>query len=260
MVFATDLDRTMIFSKKFINEENAKYSTGFQDGQTQSFMTNKSLQLLESLKRKIIIVPCTTRSREQFKRVIPFENCKYAICSNGGTILINGFKDSQWNFIMRKNMDFCEKELLDIKSDLEKQSFLSRGVDFVDKFFLFTRTNNIEKCMEFLKTRVDTEKFYFTFSTTKVYIFPTFISKKHALSYVLDKIGDNDVIVAGDSEVDFEMMKLSTIKSFIPVHDKTDINLISTEAVFLNKCGILAGEMILEQVNDILEKEEKVND
>ena len=51
-------------------------------------MTSKALRKLESLKMSsnLKVIPVTTRSVAQFKRVNPMQNCEFAITSNGGTI------------------------------------------------------------------------------------------------------------------------------------------------------------------------------
>ena len=49
-------------------------------------MTSKALRKLESLKMSsnLKVIPVTTRSVAQFKRVNPMQNCEFAITSNGG--------------------------------------------------------------------------------------------------------------------------------------------------------------------------------
>lgn len=261
MVFATDLDRTMIYSNRFLTEQNMPNIMAMNDGKGYSFMTKKASELFEQIRNKINVVPCTSRSREQFLRLPMFKNCKYAICDNGATVYINGKIDTQWNMVMRKNLDFCKEEMDNMKSLLEQQDFLDREVTYVDNFFLFTKAKDIHKCSAFIKEHINKDKFYCLISDTKVYYIPNFISKKHALGYVLDKLKDNEVMVAGDSKIDFDMMDYATVQSFIPTHNDSMINLPSQNTEMFHKLGIYAGEKILERVNKIiLEKEEKPND
>ena len=96
MVFATDLDRTMIYSRSFVTKDNMEYLAMFPDGQVSNFMTKKAYELLNELKKRMFVVPCTTRSLEQFTRLIQFRDCEYAICDNGATILHNGKINKQW--------------------------------------------------------------------------------------------------------------------------------------------------------------------
>lgn len=258
MIFATDLDRTIIYSKSFINDKNKNSVVEFEDGKIKSYMTKESKKMLDNLKQRITVIPCTTRSKEQFKRLKYFQDCKYAICSNGATIIIDGKVDAQWKFIMQENMMMCVKELREIEDALKSKDFVIDGnIRAVDCYFLFFKSDKIEKCKAYLEKNINKEKFYYSVSASKVYIFPNFISKKHALRYVLDRIEDKDIVVAGDSDVDFDMMKLATVGSFIPVHN-TPINIDNNlkNITFIYNNGLLAGEKILQNINEILEKEE----
>ena len=253
MVFVTDLDRTMIYSQSFITEENINDTIALQDGTGYSYMTSKAQELLLQLAKKITIVPCTTRSREQFLRLPFFKDCKYAICDNGASLYINGQLDPQWTAIMRKNMEFCQKEIEEFKELLSQQDFIEGEVRFVDNFYLFTKTTpeNIHKCTQFIRDHINKEKFYCLVSGIKVYFVPNFITKKHTLGYVLDRIKDNDITVAGDSQIDFGMMEYATIQSFIPIHNKKPINIPSNNVELFHNQGIYAGQNILERVNNI---------
>ena len=262
MIFATDLDRTMIYSKKFINDENKDTVIEFEDGKIKSYMTKKSKKIFDELKQKITIIPCTTRSREQFERLSYFQDCKYAICSNGANIFIDGKIDAQWKFIMQENMMMCIKELREIEDLLKNKDFVVDGnVRAVDCYFLFFKSDKMDKCKSYLNKNLDKEKFYYSTSSSKVYIFPQFVSKKHALRYLTDKIGDKDIIVAGDSDVDFAMMELATVGSFIPVHNTpVDINKDLKNISLIYNNGLLAGELILQKIKDILLKKEETKD
>lgn len=260
MIFATDLDRTMIYSEKFINKENRDYVIGYQDGKVKSYMTRKAKILLDEIKEKITVIPCTTRARDQFERVPYFQNCKYAICANGAIVLKDGIEDAQWKAVMQENLLMCIKEMKTYKEDLETRSFVRKGViKIVDGYFLFFRAEDMLDCLKYLETHIDKEKFYYSISTTKVYIFPKFVSKEEALRYLIDKIGDSSVVVAGDSDVDFQMMKLATKGAFVPVYGTATIENSVKNVTLIHNSGVLAGEFILEEVKKIFDKEEKEN-
>lgn len=260
MIFATDLDRTMIFSKRFLDRNNKNLTIGFKDGKGYSYFTKKQKQMLKDLETKIIIIPCTTRSKEEFERVPFFNECSFAIYDNGASIKIGDDIDYQWQFIMQENMRMCFKDLLEKQQDLETKDFVIKEVKLVDNYFLFSKTDNIDKCRRYLEATLDKSKFYYSISSTKFYIFPNFISKKHALQYITDKIGDTDIIVAGDSDVDFQMIDLATKKSFIPLHDITKTISLPENVIIVKEKGLFSGEIILDNIYKILESEEKKND
>lgn len=262
MIFATDLDRTMIFSEKFLNDKNKDLVVGYQDGKIKSYMTCKAEKILNELKVKITVIPCTTRSREQFERIPYFQNCKYIVCANGAIILRNGQEDPQWKMVMQENLFMCIKELKEYKEQLEQKNFVTENkVSIVDGYFLFfkVKSNLKMKCQEYLETLLNKKKFYYSISGKKVYIFPSFISKENALKYLIDKIGDNSVIVAGDSELDFGMINLATKRAFIPVYEVKNFDNKMKNITFIHDSGIFSGELILEEVKNIVEKEEHVD-
>ena len=154
---------------------------------------------------------------------------------------------------MRKNMEFCQKEIEEFKELLSQQDFIEGEIRFVDNFYLFAKTTSedIHKCTKFIREYINKKKFYCLVSGLKVYFIPNFITKKHTLGYVLDKIKDNDILVAGDSQIDFGMMEYATVKSFIPVHNQKPINIPSNNVELFHNQGIYAGQSILERVNNI---------
>ena len=63
MIFATDLDNTMIFSnRRIVGFEDEVRCVEYYKGRPLTFMTHSSIAKLEDLVRKIDVVPITTRS------------------------------------------------------------------------------------------------------------------------------------------------------------------------------------------------------
>lgn len=80
-------------------------------------MTKKSIHLLNSINKKILFIPTTTRSVEQYKRISIFNNnipIKYAVVANGGIILRDEQIDLQWQKIISSKMKsiISPKELI----------------------------------------------------------------------------------------------------------------------------------------------------
>ncbi len=263
MVYATDLDRTIIYSRSFVTKENMQYLAMFPDGNAVNFMTKKAYDLLKKIKEKIYVIPCTTRSLEQFTRLLQFRDCEYAICDNGATILHNGKINKQWEFVVNKNMEFCTRDLLVLQDNIQKQDFLGNTIRFIDKYFLFFKTNDTTKCRDWLESVVDKKKFYYTISGKKCYIFPKFMTKDTALRYLLDTIGETDLITSGDSQVDFGMLDMATKGAYLPLNDyfEFDFNFnFAKNITILSNMGISAGEYILSKVSEIIDKESETND
>ncbi len=262
MVYATDLDRTLIYSSKFVSKENFDKLISFPDGEhTTHFMTKKAYSTLKEIKGKIKVIPCTTRSIEQYTRLIEFRDCEYAICDNGATILHNGKINKQWEFVNQKNMEFCKAEILNLKDKLKDQSFVKKEIRFVDSYFLFFKINDKTDCIEWLESNVNKKKFFYNITGEKCYVFPNFVSKENALKYLMDIIGETDLIASGDSELDLGMLGMANKSSFLQVHDDFDFNLnLKNITLVLVGWGIAAGECVLNKVKEILDKEGETND
>ena len=80
MLFATDLDRTIIYSNKFVENYQTVSCVEHLDGREISYMSHRALELLAQAKTRcdIHLVPITTRSLAQFSRIIPLQDCPYA--------------------------------------------------------------------------------------------------------------------------------------------------------------------------------------
>ena len=152
MIFATDLDRTMIYSSKFLNSENEKYVTLVEklDGKNISYMSKNALQNLEEMSKKIYVIPVTTRSISQFTRIETFKYCEYAITSNGGTIIYNGNILEEWEKHISKICENYKYKINDVMEMLIKQKFIIREPTLVDDTFIFTKTDDVKKCEIFL--------------------------------------------------------------------------------------------------------------
>ena len=71
MMFASDLDGTLIYSKRRFGEETLNVSVRnveVYNGREISFMTEKAIALLRELSDEMMFVPVTTRTVEQYNR------------------------------------------------------------------------------------------------------------------------------------------------------------------------------------------------
>ncbi|MDF0530440.1 HAD family hydrolase [Tsukamurella sp. 8F] len=96
----SDLDRTLIYSRSAGGEAFARHETvcvEMYDGSPLSHMTLRSREILAALQEHAELVPVTTRTPEQYGRVVlPGSGSRYAIASNGGAVLVDGERDPVW--------------------------------------------------------------------------------------------------------------------------------------------------------------------
>ncbi|CAM2979669.1 HAD family hydrolase [Skermania piniformis] len=97
---ATDLDRTLIYSRAAAGEHDGTdlYCVELYDGAPLSFMTERATALLSVLAGRITVLPTTTRTIAQFRRIaLPGAPWRYAVTTNGGHILVDGKPDVCWH-------------------------------------------------------------------------------------------------------------------------------------------------------------------
>lgn len=67
-LFLSDLDNTLIYSQRR-ELGDAKNNVEWYEGRQISFMTVRTQTLLQKLRKKLLVLPCTTRSIAQYQRI-----------------------------------------------------------------------------------------------------------------------------------------------------------------------------------------------
>lgn len=97
-LISSDLDRTLIYSRRFLDpESDGAACVETLDGEQISFMTAAAIDALEQLASQQVVVPATTRTVAQYQRItLPGGPYPFAVTSNGGNILVDGQPDPVW--------------------------------------------------------------------------------------------------------------------------------------------------------------------
>jgi hypothetical protein len=102
-VVACDLDRTLVYSANALAlkgpdaEAPPLVVAEVYDARPLSFCTRASESMLAALSRVCVLVPTTTRTREQFARInLHGAVVQYAVTTNGGQLLVDGKPDGAW--------------------------------------------------------------------------------------------------------------------------------------------------------------------
>lgn len=256
MIFASDLDRTLIYSSRFFDvtkPEMPVRSVEIYKGKEISFMTEKAIGLLRELSDQMMFLPVTTRTIDQYKRISLFQEeirPKYAVTCNGGVILENGQVDRDWqDYVATKinqnpvSLDAIKKKIIETADSTWLES-----IRVVDHFFIYLIIKP-----EFAPAEVMNEYaewaaecgWVFSLQGRKVYFIPRFVNKWDAVQYLSEKEGKKPVFTAGDSYLDLCLIEKSGC-GLIPRHGEAAAkhgHLGLTKA-----SGILAAEEILETV------------
>lgn len=207
IVFASDLDNTMIYSYKKIKQPAVCVEK--KEGKELSYMTPKAHFLLQKVAKQILFVPVTTRSVEQYERIFMLQDRKVscALASNGGTLLINGKKDTAW---LNKTKELIEDTLPELEKAiyfLKKDENISFEIRLVDNIFVYTKTKDIKKSLYLLSEKLDLNKVFIDSNGEKLYVFPNQINKGDAIIRLRNYLKSEFIVAAGDSAFDIPMLK-----------------------------------------------------
>lgn len=210
ILLACDLDNTMIYSHKHRKPEDI--CVEILKEKEQSFMTPKAYDMLKELSEKVEVVPVTTRSMEQYRRInlSSGDNVKYAITTNGAILLENDEIQQEWRAGVQKDIDDYMDEILALMPEFTDTDKFEK-CRIVDESYLFVYCNpdfDIEACADYYRTKTNME-----IGTTgrKLYFFPTEISKGNAVKKIKNLLEPSLLVCAGDSPIDASMLELADI-------------------------------------------------
>ncbi|QEK11014.1 haloacid dehalogenase [Crassaminicella thermophila] len=265
MIFASDLDRTLIYSKKFVSNDEGIKLIETKGKEEISFMTKKAIKRLKKLSEEILFIPVTTRTIEQYRRISLFQEeirPKYAIVSNGGNILINGEIDYEWNNIIQKKIKEECISFKEVESKFEEiesnQWVINRKV--ADNLFSYCIIHP-EYVPEVLYSFIDwmeDNNWKVSLQGRKLYFVPCCVCKWEATQYIKMRENIDFVASAGDSLLDLPMLKMADY-AVVPPHGEIYKKYERTyetiqNITFTEKEGIFAAEEILEKIYGLIKQ------
>ncbi|WML45013.1 hypothetical protein [Neobacillus sp. PS3-40] len=262
MIFASDLDRTLIYSKRALVEFGLSKTTEripveCKDGQWISFMTASSYSILKEICSRFLFVPVTTRTTEQFKRIFIFKKdipITYAITSNGGHILYKGEELEEWSEILSARLQWETSTIKELQFFLQKERFHLDGVvkQAESLFFYFILESSPSRFeLNRISNAVSSFGWRISLQGRKLYFIPKAINKGDALEFICRKEGRVAMAGAGDSNLDWDFLKHCRNR-IVPIHGElASKESLDTYSVTSNR-GILAGEEILQKSLSLL--------
>lgn len=254
MIFATDLDKTMIFNKKYVNESiiDKVQLVETINQSPVSYMSKSAINKLKEVNKKIQVIPTTTRSLEEFYNVKTFEFCKYAIVSNGGIILEDNKIMQEWEEHINNILKDYKKDFENIINLLKESGITTSEPKVLDNIFVFSRIEDKENCIIFLNKIINKEKFNYCIQRKKLYIIPKEITKANAVNFLKKKLNSNYLIVAGDSIMDKDMLDIADLP-IVPQHGELykQYN-YKKDNIFYTKEGIFTADDIIQKVCEVI--------
>ncbi|TYO95305.1 hypothetical protein [Desulfallas thermosapovorans] len=215
MIFASDLDRTLIYSSKFTGDYPAPVKA-VETGDYYSYMTAAAAELLKDLAGKVLFVPCTTRTMEQYRRIGFLQKevpCRYAVTSNGANILVNGVPDTAYRAgIMRDMAGDCAAgpDILKVFGRLSGAGFWSAPMRHADEAFYYCIVERdkvpLQELADF-SNWAGKQNWHVSLQGRKLYLVPRVVNKWSALQRVVRMAGDHRVVAAGDSLLDLPLVQ-----------------------------------------------------
>jgi hydroxymethylpyrimidine pyrophosphatase-like HAD family hydrolase len=263
MLFCSDLDQTLIYSRKSFRLSPGVTVPAVQliethNGQDISFMTDSGIQRLQQLAATSSFVPVTTRSVEQYQRIILFRDSlipPFAIMSNGGNILVGGKMDQAWNQHIKLKVAQTSLEAASMLARFQEirhdvWASRERVVDGLFYYFLVERSQLPLEDLAIFAQWAQAQNWRVSLQGRKLYIVPAAINKAAAVHYIKDILQENLVVAAGDSLLDIGMLKQADW-AIAPCHGEIwEACLAGTlEAAaihFTSQAGILAADEILD--------------
>lgn len=248
--FASDLDNTLIYSYKKDIGKNKVLVEKYKEKEV-SYMTNQSYSLLNRIHNKMLFVPISTRSIEQYKRIKLSEQWhpKLALVSNGGILLENGKIDVKWQIeslnLIAQSLEEQEKAIHILKKD----SYRTFDIRKVDDLFVFTKSSNAEATIKCLSNELNQNIVSIFNNGCKIYILPKNLDKGTALKRFKTKYGITHLIAAGDSLFDLPMLNIADVMYF-PEALKLNLCNSSCKINIIPERELLSDKML----QDIIEK------
>jgi hypothetical protein len=259
-LIASDLDRTLIYSPAALAlrmpDEHAPrlLCVEVHEGRPLSFLTESAAALLERLPSIAEFAPATTRTRKQYRRInLPGPVPRYAICANGGHILVRGHTDHDWHAEMRRRLaDGCAP-LGEVRAHLARTADpvwlrKERVAEDLFAYLVVERELLPDGWVKDLTGWAAERGWNVSVQGRKVYAVPRPLTKSAALAEVARRAGADRVLAAGDSLLDAELL-LAADAGWRPGHGElAEEGWTAPHVEALSTAGVLAGEEILRRM------------
>lgn len=271
-LIATDLDRTLIYSAAALDtpvedgQPPRLRCVEVYDGKPLSYMTETAARLLGGLTERAVFVPATTRTREQYGRIrLPGPPPRYAVCANGGHLLVDGHSDPDWHAGVRRGLADCAP-LADIRARLRPSVCAGRNgrtaatgdwllkervAEDLFAYLVVDRSRLPGGWLEELAEWAGPRGWTVSLQGRKIYAVPRALSKSAAVAEIARRTGAAPTYAAGDSLLDADLL-LSADGGWRPGHGELrDSDWSFPHIAALSERGVAAGERIVREMSAV---------
>ncbi len=260
MIFASDLDRTLIYSKKAMGEafgSTEVIPVELYQGEHISFMSPETARLLVELSKTALFVPVTTRTIEQYERIFYIRETfkpKYAVTSNGGNVLIDGVPDPDWQRHVAEALTRSEnaEKVIEAFDRIASPDWVKsyRHSDNLFYSIILERENMPLDVVEDFRKELADMRWNLSVQGRKMYLVPDGVSKGDGLLHVKALAGASRIAASGDSLLDESLLKAADY-AIVPRHG--EIYAAYMEAgvyTFTDRDGMGAAEDLIAKIAD----------
>ena len=253
ILFASDLDRTLIYSSKAREIAQTAGSpqvcVEIHDGEEASWMTAACAATLERLPAAGCLVPVTTRIHEQYVRVtLPGPPPRFAITTNGGEILVDGEADRGWARHVAAGLAdvYPLAAVWDQATHVCHPEFTVKLRNAADLFcYAVVRPKRLPMgFVEDIAGWAAERGWRTSLQGRKLYWVPEALTKAAATREVAERLGADTVLAAGDSLLDVDLL-LAADLAIHPRHGELYEQGWSAPRV---RCTEAAGELAGEEI------------
>ncbi|MGW1775423.1 HAD family hydrolase [Streptomyces sp. NPDC002104] len=259
VLVASDLDRTLIYSAAALGLTMPDpvaprlLCVEVHESKPLSYMTETAAGLLAELSADpdAVFVPTTTRTRKQYQRIrFPGRPAKYAICANGGQLLVDGVPDRDWRRQVAARLAAESAPLEEMNAHLLSVADPAwlRKARVAEDLFAYLVVERALVPAEWIKALTEwSEARGWTVSLQgrKIYAVPRPLTKSAAMHEVARRTGATSTLAAGDSLLDADLL-LAADTAWRPGHGElADAGWTAPHVTALAQAGVLAGEEIV---------------
>ncbi len=259
VLVASDLDRTLIYSSAALalTMPDARaprlLCVEVHESKPLSYMTETAAQLLTDLGDAAVFVPTTTRTRKQYQRInLPGPAPTYAICANGGHLLVDGVSDPDWHAQVTARLAERCAPLAEVQDHLMATASPAwvrkhRVAEDLFAYLVVERELLPEEWVKELAVWAENRGWTVSLQGRKIYAVPKPLTKSAAVHEVARRTGAELTLAAGDSLLDADLL-LAADRGWRPGHGElADADWTAPAISALPERGVLAGERILRE-------------
>ncbi|MFD3522862.1 HAD family hydrolase [Streptomyces sp. NPDC058653] len=258
---ASDLDRTLIYSTAALQlavpdaEAPRLLCVEIYEGRPLSYLTETAAGLLVDLARGSVFVPTTTRTREQYARVrLPGPAPRYAICANGGHLLVDGESDPRWRTQVADRLAASCAPLAEVREHLLRAAdpawlLKERIAEDLFAYLVVDRALLPDGWVKELSEWAEGRGWTVSLQGRKIYAVPRPLTKSAAMRELARRTGAELTLAAGDSLLDADLL-LAADRGWRPGHGElADTGWSAPHVTTLTETGVAAGEEILRRLS-----------